>query len=269
MGHTCTGKPWPFGAKAHIGADADSALVHSVELTAANVADVTQTVERLHGEETRVHADAGYSGVPKREEAKDLEVDWSIAEQRGKVLAMQAGPLKEPTVQAERLKATIRARVEYPFRSVKNLFRQRTLRYRGLAKTGTPWRVLFALANRVIAKKAALLASCARGAPDIRAHRENGRMSVRFSRQACSLCESGPKNRAPSAPGQKWANRSAVPQQHEGASRLRAEIRLDCGRHGADEYVDGLRGCRHSRTQLSPRPSGCHRNCIFAQFRVE
>jgi IS5 family transposase len=118
MGHTCTGKPWPFGAKAHIGADADSALVHSFELTAANVADVTQTVERLHGEETRVHADAGYSGVPKREEAKDLEVDWSIAEQRGKVLAMQAGPLKEPTVQAERLKATIRARVEHPFHSV-------------------------------------------------------------------------------------------------------------------------------------------------------
>jgi IS5 family transposase len=131
MGHTCTGKPWPFGAKAHIGADADSALVHRFELTAANVADVTQTVERLHGEEARVHADAGYTGVPKREEAKDLEADWSIAEQRGKVLAMQAGPLKEPTVQAERLKATIRARVEHPFHSVKNLFRQRMLRYRG------------------------------------------------------------------------------------------------------------------------------------------
>ena len=156
MGHTCKGKQWHFGAKAHIGADADSGLVHSGEFTAANVADVTQTVELLHGEETRVHADAGYTGVQKREEAKDLEVDWYIAEKRGKVAAMEEGPLKELTVQAERLKAQIRARVEHPFHSVKNLFRQRKLRYRGLAKNGTPWRVLFALANLVIAKKALL-----------------------------------------------------------------------------------------------------------------
>ena len=156
MGHTCKGKQWHFGAKAHIGADADSGLVHSVEFTAANVADVTQTVELLHGKEKRVHADAGYTGAQKREEAKDLEVDWYIAEKRGKVAAMDEGPLKELTVQAERLKAKIRARVEHPFHIVKNLFRQRKLRYRGLAKNGTQWRVLFALANLVIAKKALL-----------------------------------------------------------------------------------------------------------------
>jgi len=120
MGQTCKGKQWHFGAKAHIGADADSGLVHSVEFTAANVADVTQTAELLHGKETRVHADAGYTGVQKREEAK------------------------------------IRSRVEHPFHIVKNLFRQRKLRYRGLAKNGTHWRVLFALANLVIAKKVLL-----------------------------------------------------------------------------------------------------------------
>ena len=57
---------WDFGVKAHIGA--------------ANVADVTQTVELLHGEEAPVHADAGYAGAHKREEAKDSEVDWAIAE---------------------------------------------------------------------------------------------------------------------------------------------------------------------------------------------
>jgi transposase, IS5 family len=95
MGHTCKGKQWHFGAKAHIGAD--SSLVHSFALTAANVADVTQTVELLHGEGTRVHADAGYTGAQKREEATGLEVDWYIAEKRGKVAAMDEGPLKELT----------------------------------------------------------------------------------------------------------------------------------------------------------------------------
>jgi IS5 family transposase len=36
------GNQWHFGMKAHIGADADSGLVHSVAGTAANVNDVTQ-----------------------------------------------------------------------------------------------------------------------------------------------------------------------------------------------------------------------------------
>ncbi|WP_283105572.1 transposase, partial [Pseudomonas moorei] len=40
-----------FLMKAHIGADAESGLVHHVHGTAANVADVTQVAELLHGEE--------------------------------------------------------------------------------------------------------------------------------------------------------------------------------------------------------------------------
>jgi IS5 family transposase len=54
--------------KAHIGVDADSGLVHSLNATAANAADVTQAQHLLHGEETDVFADAGYTGVAKREE---------------------------------------------------------------------------------------------------------------------------------------------------------------------------------------------------------
>jgi len=42
-----------FGMKAHIGADAESGLVHHVHGTAANVADVTQVAELLHGEKKR------------------------------------------------------------------------------------------------------------------------------------------------------------------------------------------------------------------------
>ena len=36
------GNQWYFGMKAHIGADADSALVHTVRGTAGHVADVTE-----------------------------------------------------------------------------------------------------------------------------------------------------------------------------------------------------------------------------------
>ena len=62
------GNQWHFGMKAHIGVDAESGLVHSVHATAANESDVAHTHELLHGQEERVHADAGYTGVDKRAE---------------------------------------------------------------------------------------------------------------------------------------------------------------------------------------------------------
>lgn len=40
--------------KAHIAVDADFGLIHTLIGTAANVLDVTQAIELLHGEETTV-----------------------------------------------------------------------------------------------------------------------------------------------------------------------------------------------------------------------
>ncbi len=49
MHQTKKGNQWYFGMKAHIGVDAETGLTHSVAATAANVADVTQGHELLHG----------------------------------------------------------------------------------------------------------------------------------------------------------------------------------------------------------------------------
>ncbi len=158
MHQTKKGNQWHFGMKAHIGADAHSGLVHSITGTAANVADIAQTHALLHGEEKKVHADAGYSGVEKREEviAKVKEVQWYVAAKRGKVKAMATGTLKELTQAYEKAKAQVRARVEHPFHIIKNLFKHRKTRYRGLAKNTAQLHSLFALANLVIAKGALL-----------------------------------------------------------------------------------------------------------------
>jgi IS5 family transposase len=51
----------------------------SVSHTAANVADVTQVDQVLHGEETYVSGDAGYTGVDKRSEHQNRQMIWSIA----------------------------------------------------------------------------------------------------------------------------------------------------------------------------------------------
>ena len=49
MHQTKKGNQWHFGLKAHIGADAESGLVHSVSTTAANAHDITQAHALLHG----------------------------------------------------------------------------------------------------------------------------------------------------------------------------------------------------------------------------
>jgi IS5 family transposase len=79
MHQTKKGNHYFFGMKAHIGVDAESGLVRSLVGTAANVADVTQVDQLLHGEETYVSGDAGYTGVDKRPEHQDRKMIWSIA----------------------------------------------------------------------------------------------------------------------------------------------------------------------------------------------
>jgi IS5 family transposase len=155
MHQTRKGNQWYFGLKAHIGADRDSKLVHTVVVTAANVADITKTVELLHGQETQVHADAGYLGVEKRAEVTALgrTIDWQIACKRGQLKKLAEGPEKETLKAVEKAKAAVRAFVEHPFHLLKNIFRHRKVRYRGLAKNGHHLHTLFGLANLVIAAR--------------------------------------------------------------------------------------------------------------------
>ena len=157
---TRKGNQWYFGMKAHIGTDRDSQLVHTLVVTAANVADITQTAKRLHGEETQVHADAGYTGVEKREEIVTLErkIDWQIARQRGTIKVLAEGTEKEILKAVEKAKASVRAFVEHPFHIVKNLFGHRKVRCRGLAKNGQQLYTLFGLANVMIGGRTAATA---------------------------------------------------------------------------------------------------------------
>ena len=156
MHQTKKGNQWYFGMKAHIGVDAQSGLVHSLTGTAANVADIVQAPALLHGHEKEVYADAGYTGVEKRADIARLcpGVTWQVAVKRGKVKALAAGLLKELTVELERVKAQVRARVEHPFHVIKNLFGYRKVRYRGLAKNTAQLHSLFSLANLYLARRA-------------------------------------------------------------------------------------------------------------------
>jgi len=146
------GNQWHFGMKAHIGVDADSGLVHTVIGTAANVNDVTQGHGLLHGDETVVFADAGYQGAAKRPEATG--VDWHVAMRPGKRRALDKhSPWGDLLDKAEQLKASVRAKVEHPFRVIKCQFGFTKVRYKGLAKNTAQLVTLFALSNLWMARR--------------------------------------------------------------------------------------------------------------------
>jgi len=155
MHQTKKGNQWYFGMKAHIGVDVASGLVHTVKGTAANEADITQTAALLHGEEEAVFGDAGYAGADKRPELADREVSWNFAIKRSIIKALPQA-LRELAEPVERALAQVRAVVEHPFHIVKNRFRHKKLRYRGLHKNTAQLYTLFALANLVIVKQALL-----------------------------------------------------------------------------------------------------------------
>jgi IS5 family transposase len=152
MKQTQKGNQWYFGMKAHIGVDAHSGLIHSVVGTAANVNDVTQAGALLHGQEDDAFADAGYQGVHKRIEAQGPR--WHVAMRPG--LRRKLNPFIAPHFDAlslEKWKASVRAKVEHPFRVLKRQFGYTKVRYRGLAKNTAQIVTLFALSNLWMARR--------------------------------------------------------------------------------------------------------------------
>jgi IS5 family transposase len=142
------GNQWYFGMKAHIAADADSGLVHTVRCTSGHVSDIVEANTLLHGQETVAFGDAGYQGVEKRPETK-ADVTWHVAMLPGKRKALdkENNEADELVDQAEKLKASIRAKVEHPFRVIKRQFEFLKVRYRGLKKNIAQIVTLFALSN--------------------------------------------------------------------------------------------------------------------------
>jgi len=153
MHQTRKGKQWYHGLKAHIGSDADSGITHTLVTTAANTADINVAHALLHGTEKVVFADAGYQGVEKRPEQAQVQATWHVAMRPGKRKALGHDAHGRVLESIEKLKASVRAKVEHPFHVVKNLFKMRKVRYRGLAKNTAQLYTLFGMANLVLVKR--------------------------------------------------------------------------------------------------------------------
>jgi IS5 family transposase len=153
------GNNYHFGMKAHIGVDVESGLVHTVHTTTGSSHDVTQAHELLHGEETMVFADSGYRGVTKREEiqAQENQPEWHVAMMPGKRKQLDTGTALGATLEElEKLKASVRAKVEHPFQVIKCQWHYRKARYKGLFKNTMQIVMLFVLSNLWMARRVLL-----------------------------------------------------------------------------------------------------------------
>lgn len=151
MHQTKKGNQWYFGMKAHIAVDAQSGLVHTVTTTPANEADVEQIADLLHGKEEQVWADSGYRGAAKRVQRDELQ--WNIAGRPSDIAKMPEGRAKTRIQKEEHRKASIRAKVEHPFRVIKRQFGLTKVRFKGLVKNTAHVVTLFALSNLWMARK--------------------------------------------------------------------------------------------------------------------
>ena len=140
------GQNWHFGYKAHVGVDAESGTVHSLEVTAANASDLSQAAALVREGDSDVWADAGYTGVARWVEGTPVAgAEWHVARRKGSV--------PEAERPAESLLASVRSRVEHAFHALKDIIGLRKTRYRGAAKVENQLYAAFAIANCVLADR--------------------------------------------------------------------------------------------------------------------
>jgi IS5 family transposase len=143
MHQTKKGNQWYFGMKGHIGVDVDSGIVHSVEGTAANVHDRNKLQDLLHGKEQAIFGDSGYASDNDKEACRKYGViHWKVNDK-----GRRNHPLSSRQRKKNRKKSSVRAKVEHPFRIIKDQWGHRKVRYRGIRKNTLQLHTLFALAN--------------------------------------------------------------------------------------------------------------------------
>jgi IS5 family transposase len=147
MHQTKKGKDWHFGMKAHVGTD-KRGIVHSLSTTPANVADVSELPNLLHGEERELFGDQAYWSEFHRQCAQASGIRYRV-NRRG----TQSTPLTEHQRRLNRIRSSARARGEHAFHVVKRLWGFTKVRYRGLAKNTARLFTAFALANLYLLRR--------------------------------------------------------------------------------------------------------------------
>jgi IS5 family transposase len=145
-------KSWQFGLKVHVGTD-KRGLVHTLRVTHAGAADLSQFGALLHGDEQEVFGDQAYWSTELQRQCEEHGIRYRVNRRRTRMASLST---RYKRINRER--SRIRACGEHGFQVVKHLWRFRKVRYRGLAKNEARVYAAFALANLYLSRRR-LLAS--------------------------------------------------------------------------------------------------------------
>ena len=144
------GNQWYFGERIHIGVDAGSGYIHSMEVTAAHVSERDIVPELIREDDRILYGDAGYTGLAKRpefqEDAHLSALDHRV-NNRNRLHWKGTAPGFDWDRYIEYQKSRVRSKVEYVFFIIKQILRYRKVRYRGIAKNKSHAFILCACAN--------------------------------------------------------------------------------------------------------------------------
>jgi hypothetical protein len=159
-------------------------MVHSVEVTGANVHDLDAAAKLIRPDDEAVNGDAGYAGIEEREEIKNdkhlSKIEYRINKRKSADKRRRDALLSNPMAHLdyiaqpardkhiEYMKSKVRCKLKHAFAIIKNKFGYRKAVYRGLEKNKARLYMLFA--TRICSEGAGLL-------PD-------GRIPVPFSQGA-------------------------------------------------------------------------------------
>lgn len=125
------GKP-TYGYKGHIGVDADTTIIHSVEFTPAHIHDSQKFDDLLIGIEQRVLADKGYANKKRKQILRDHGIRCDILDK-----GYRNHPLTKKQIKRNKLLSAIRNAVERPFSYMKQVLLYGRCRYYDLIRNRT------------------------------------------------------------------------------------------------------------------------------------
>jgi IS5 family transposase len=149
MHQTKKGNQWYFGMKVHVGADLHTGVAHTVSVTPANAADISQLPNLLREDDRIVIGDAGYVNDTYKRAARQAGVVWGVA-----LKARPKRRLGSAQKRRNRKMSSLRSRVEHLFRVMKRQFGYTQTRYRGLAKNAAQVFTLIGLTNLYLKRHA-------------------------------------------------------------------------------------------------------------------
>jgi len=154
MSSTKKNNKWHFGAKGHIGVQAQGhPIIHSVAFPTAKVHDSQLLAALQHGDEQALFGDSAYTRQEDKRQARATGFYYGLSD-RG----YRNKPLSSSQQKRNRRHSGMRAKVEPPFRVMKHLWGHSKLRYKGLAKNAAQFTTRCALSNVFFCRRILLLA---------------------------------------------------------------------------------------------------------------